>query len=105
MSDSLSPALAAAVHLEIENLRRVDDDLRATQIAAVLDASRRSMNIPTHGDDLLFGGRHCVPTFAEMARVLACLAWQPGGVTVFGMHLCARHELCLAAESGRRTAS
>lgn len=56
------------------------------------------------GAELMFGGRHCAAEFATLARVLAALAYQPGGVMFAGMHWCADHEECekAAAEAGER---
>ncbi|MER7213158.1 hypothetical protein ABT340_39360, partial [Streptosporangium sp. NPDC000239] len=57
-----------------------------------------------YGDQLQFGGRHCVDTFVEAVTALACLSWMPGGVTFAGLHFCVRHEEChtAAAESAGR---
>lgn len=94
----LTLALATAVPLEIERLREADEELR-TQLIAERTGEAIADLIAAHGDDLLFGGRHCASTFAAVARALACLAWQPGGVTFAGLHCCARHDLCLAADA------
>lgn len=45
--------------------------------------------ICSHGDELLYGGKHCAKVFATMANVIAHLAQQPGGVCFSGMHWCA----------------
>lgn len=90
--------LAIAVSNEIDKLREVDDELRATQIAHHTRGEIATL-VGTHGDDLLFGGEHCVETFAATARALACLAFQPGGVTVFGLHFCVDHDACIKADA------
>lgn len=45
--------------------------------------------IVAHGDDLMFGGRHCAKTFAAMAFTIAHLARHLGGVEFAGLHWCA----------------
>lgn len=99
----LSLTLALAVPLEIDRLRTADDDTRALQIETILSRnSYPTSMVAARGDDLMYGGSAAGADFAELARVLACLAWAPGGVTVDGIHYCARHDLCLnaAAEMG-----
>jgi hypothetical protein len=92
-------ALGAAVPLEIDRMRAVDDELRAQQIATVLPASSYPDGLTgPHGDDLLYGGKRCVDAFAEVARALACLAWAMGGINFAGLHFCAQHEECLEAD-------
>lgn len=44
--------------------------------------------IASHGDDLLYGGKHAGQTFAALTRALAVLAHRPGGVTFAGLHWC-----------------
>lgn len=97
MRDHLALALAAAVPLEIARLRALPDEERAREIKA-RTGQAVAVLLGEHGDDLLFGGRHCAEAFAALATGLACLAWQPGGVTVFGQHFCADHTQCRAAE-------
>jgi hypothetical protein len=67
--------------------------------------------IASHGDDLQFGGKHCAPTFAALARGLAVLAHQPGGVSFAGLHWCVgsghhgtREQSPCAAELAREAA-
>ncbi|MCT2588254.1 hypothetical protein [Actinophytocola gossypii] len=57
-------------------------------------AADASTTIASHGDDLMFGGKHCRPAFTALARALAVLAHQPGGVTFAGLHWCvgSRHH-------------
>jgi hypothetical protein len=97
-SHPLTMALAVAVPVEMAALAALDDELRAVQIGRHTGLAVAGV-LGEHGDQLLYGGRHCVETFAAVARGLACLAFASGGVTVFGMHWCARHELCLEADA------
>lgn len=94
----LALALGAAVPLEIERLRALDDEQRA-RVIAQHTGRPIAERLGERGDVLLFGGPGCGETFAHVAVALACLAWAPGGVTVAGMHFCARHEECRAAEA------
>lgn len=96
----LAWTLALAVPLEIDQLRTVDDELRAHQIDAIIRRNQYPNNsVAMYSDDLMYGGLAVATRFAELVRVLACLAWQDGGVTVAGMHFCARHELCEKADA------
>jgi len=97
--DHLALALSAAVQLEIFRLRSLPDEERAREIKAHTGRAVAVL-LGEHGDDLLFGGKHCAEAFAALATGLACLAWQPGGVTVFGRHFCADHTQC--QDSGLR---
>lgn len=73
-------SLEAAVPLHQIDLRR--QPFERVQ-ALALDAAQA---ITAHGDDLLYGGRHCAETFNRLAQGLAALSLQPGGVTAFGLH-------------------
>jgi len=95
--DHLALALSAAVQLEILRLRSLPAEERAREIKAHTGQAVAVL-LGERGDDLLFGGRHCAETFAALATALACLAWQPGGVTAFGLYFCADHTQCQAAE-------
>lgn len=54
------------------------------------EAQRTSLGlIVAHGDELMFGGRHCAKTFAAMAFTIAHMAQLPGGVCFAGRHWCA----------------
>ncbi|GAB3162119.1 hypothetical protein GCM10027258_80500 [Amycolatopsis stemonae] len=57
-------------------------------------AAEAATTIGSHGDDLMFGGKHTAAAFAALARALAVLAHQPGGVTFAGLHWCvgSRHH-------------
>jgi len=45
-----------------------------------------------HFDDLLYGGKGCVPSFAALSRGLAILACRAGGVRVGPLGWCAAHH-------------
>lgn len=38
--------------------------------------------------------------FAALARGIAALAYQPGGVSVFGLHWCTNHDVCTVDGQG-----
>jgi len=95
--DHLALALAAAVPLEIARLRSLPEEERAREIKAHTGQAVAVL-LAEHGDDLLFGGRHCADAFAALATGLACLAFTPGGVRFAGLHFCADHTQCRAAE-------
>ncbi len=38
-----------------------------------------------HGDDLLFGGKHCARTFNDLATAIAVMSFNPLGCEVFGI--------------------
>lgn len=83
--DLLVGLLETAVMMEADNLSRMAwRDVQGF-------ASAAASTIGSHGDDLQFGGKHCAPTFAALARGLAALSFAPGGVTFLGAHWCARH--------------
>ncbi|GAA3762406.1 hypothetical protein HDA32_005824 [Spinactinospora alkalitolerans] len=64
-------------------------------------AERSADALTAHGDDLVYGGRDCAPTFAALARGLAAAALQPGGVTYAGHHFCVRpHRDCPHPKAG-----
>ena len=78
----LEAMLPVAVLTALDDVARLADDERVRLAAEFADA------IASHGDDLMFGGKHCAPTFAALARGLAVLAHQPGGVSFAGLHWC-----------------
>jgi hypothetical protein len=81
--------LEAAVPLHILDAQHRTDEQR---VAAANDLGTV---IGSHGDDLIYGGRHCAATFNALARGLALLAYQPGGVDFAGHHWCTTpHEGC-----------
>lgn len=54
-------------------------------------AQRTDMGmIAFSSDQLLYGGKECKTVFAAATRVIAHLAFAPGGITLFGLHWC-RH--------------
>lgn len=71
----LSTMLAVAVPLEIQRLRLWSVQQRHE---LVRDAAQM---VAEHGDDLMYGGRHCKDAFAAVVRALAVGAYQPGGVS------------------------
>lgn len=76
--------LRMAVPMHMVELHGLPDDMLA-QIA-----SNAATVIGTHGDDLQYGGKHCVPTFNALARGLAAAALvAQGGVDYEGLHWCA----------------
>lgn len=88
----LLPAmLEVAVPLQIKAVRGWTPSERVEFARAHADT------IASQGDDLQFGARRRGETarlFNVTARTVACLAYQPGGVTLFGVHW--------DAEPGRR---
>lgn len=90
----LMTTLEAAVPLHIELFRGISKkELNAlTSLFAAI--------ITEHGDVLQYGGKtslerkDCAQTFNSLARGLAALAYQPGGVTFAGKHWCVNHAEC-----------
>jgi hypothetical protein len=58
----LEAALPVAVLTALHDVAHLPDDERQ-RLAAKFAAT-----IASHGDDLLYGGKHCGPTFAALAR-------------------------------------
>lgn len=79
----LGISLAAMVPLRIAELADLTDDQRIALADGIPDA------IAGHGDDLLYGGKHCAQTWAALVRALAIGAYQPGGITFGDLHWCA----------------
>ena len=109
--DVLLMSLAVAVPIEIGNLRWSDAEARIA-IAARFQrpgtaadpgsgeeiAGRGYLQeCPGGGyrlgdmDSMLYGGRGCAAAFANVAKVLALLAYQPGGVRFGPLRWCAAH--------------
>lgn len=72
------------------------DDATTSPIKAKLQAlaveqdQRTSMGLlVSNSDNMLYGGKRAGETLAVLARTLAHLAHNPGGVTAFGLHWCA----------------
>lgn len=51
-------------------------------------SSSLTTQIGSHGDDLIYGGKHCAETFNALADALAIGARAPGGVFFHGLHWC-----------------
>lgn len=49
------------------------------------------------GAGMMFGGQTAGRELASLATALAALAYQPGGVSVFGRHWCVDHAECVKA--------
>ncbi|MEV7805055.1 hypothetical protein AB0O28_19100 [Microbispora sp. NPDC088329] len=96
MREGLRLALQAAVPLEVMALAGATDEQRRTAAAGA------SRTIGEHGDQLMFGGRRAADAFAAVARGLAVLAYQPGGVTFHGLHFCTDHAACETAAQAVR---
>jgi len=101
MNDSahLLAALRTAVALEIPQLAGLD-------AADRIDLARAGAETLQEGADaMLFGSAHKAQKrlgaahFAALARALAAMAYQPGGVTFAGVHWCTDHQECLDAEA------
>lgn len=91
-------ALLAAVPLEITAQRDWPAEVRAEFAHGHADALQQG------ADAAQFGGsageqRAGAAYFASLARVLAAMAYQPGGVTFSGRHWCTDHQACLDAEA------
>ena len=78
-----------------------DGDGRGVRCDPDALAAWRRKTVAPHGsvarpaDD----GGGTADTFNHLARGLAALAYQPGGVTAFGRHWCTDHRACDAAEA------
>lgn len=85
--DLLATALSSAVPLWIEQLRS-RDWAYIEQRAKVC-----SQEIAEHGDNILYRSRkkgETATAFNRLAEGVACLAFAPGGVTIFGQHFDAK---------------
>lgn len=87
MSDSAKDVLVitlqAAVPLHIDKVRRLSAAERSRLARSAADT------VAAHGDNILFKSKKAGDTahaFNELARGLAVLALQPGGVTFAGCH-------------------
>lgn len=69
-----------------------------TELRTFADTKTTRGLLGTHGDNMLYGGRHAGETFTALAYSLAHLAQQPGGVTFAGIHWCADHAVCKGAD-------
>lgn len=73
-------SLSVAVPLRIAEVREWTVDRRLETARGCADV------IAAHGDDLMFGGKHCADAFNKLALGIACAAFAPGGMTLFGDH-------------------
>ncbi|MFF5265371.1 hypothetical protein ACFY4C_41355 [Actinomadura viridis] len=83
----LTTMLQTAVPLNIFQMQSWTADQRCETGRA------QASTIGSHGDDLLYGGKHCAESFNALAKGLAALAYQPGGVTFLGLHWCVEEHL------------
>lgn len=91
--DTLAISLEAAVPLHLMEVRELPFEARHKLAMEASDA------IASRGDVLMYGGKKgaAAEVFNQLARGLAVLACQPGGVTFAGMHWCIDHDECMAA--------
>jgi hypothetical protein len=91
MSDVLMIALSAAVPLRMAELKAMRGHARCNErvhwVTAAVD------EVACKGDVLQYGGRRgeAANVFNHLARGLAALAYQPGGVAFAGIHWCTAH--------------
>lgn len=100
--DLLLMSLGVAVPAEIDNLRWSDEEARAAIAARFRwpDPAGGPEILQDHPDggyqladmdSMLYGGSGCAAAFANVAKVLALLAYQPGGVRFGPLRWCAAH--------------
>jgi hypothetical protein len=82
MSLALPPSLSLAVYIEILNIQKkgyISD-------AMIEDAINSAELIATKSDTLMYDSKsgEASRIFAKLACAVACLAFQPGGVEIFG---------------------
>jgi len=95
----LVETLRLAVPLRLAELLALRDDER--ERVALEWASDGARLVAERGDALQFGSKRrgeAARVFDALARGLAALALQPGGVTAFGVHWCVDHRQCRDAE-------
>jgi hypothetical protein len=108
----LAASLEAAVPLWIWERRNWRPEHRIARAQAC-------GHIVTHyGDQILYPGKRRAPkweqgqkihdgspgtasAFNHLAEGIACAAYQPGGITIFGMHWCAGEVVCSYWRCGR----
>lgn len=86
-------ALSDTERAEVDRLNAEIEELRT-----FADTKTARGLLGTFGDNLLYGGRHAGKTFTALAYSLAHLAQAQGGVTFAGIHWCANHDACIAAD-------
>lgn len=79
-SDLLPIALSAAVPFWIIKLKDQTAEYRQQRANACCS------EIAHHGDRILYATEGTAEAFNRLAEGIACLAFQPGGVTAFGRH-------------------
>lgn len=80
------PALAAALSVMVPLSLLYFQDHGGPDETSREQARATAPLLAEHGDDLLYGGPECASLAAGLARALAVMAYQPGGVTFAGMH-------------------
>lgn len=94
---NVQAALAGLVPLAVADLARTTFEERAAYAEGAVEL------IAGHADQLMFASSRSKPTgvLSAIARSLAVLAYQPGGVTALGVHACTRPHPGCAASSRR----
>lgn len=92
-SHPLPGFLDLAVPVEMMRLAGMSFEQRA----AIVDGEREV--IAYRGDHIVFKAEETGRAAASLIRVLAALAYQPGGVDFMGHHWCADHAECEAAKA------
>jgi len=98
---TLVASLKFLVPLWIHEIRNLTDEQRVAR------ANRYGRIVAERGDVLQFGGGkkgQATEVFNALAEGLACAAYQPGGITVAGLHWCTDHRACLDAEAAAEDA-
>lgn len=93
--DTLINTLLLAVPMWIYKLRSLSASSREARIVEWAPAAAGPIN--SCGDILQFGGGkpgEVTDVFNHLARGLAALAFQPGGVDVANAHWCVDHDAC-----------
>lgn len=95
-------ATAAAFKRELTGPEQAEVDQlsrRHRQLGHYLDHENVIGQLGARSDQLMFGGKHCAETFATLARAIAHLAHNEGGVKFAGVHWCAgTHRLGRAVD-------
>ncbi|REH31071.1 hypothetical protein BCF44_12294 [Kutzneria buriramensis] len=87
--DTLRSTLQMSVPLRMFEMRDWADEALHAKAGAGADA------VAHHGDDLMFGGKHCASTFNALTDGLAAAALLVGAVDWLELHFCATdHEQC-----------
>lgn len=87
--DVLKGMLGAFVPIRMFEMRDWADEALQAKAAAGSEA------VAHHGDDLMFGGKHCASTFTALLDGLSAAALLVGVVDWLELHFCAvKHEHC-----------